>query len=321
MIEPQYCYFLGWISSAVLSATECTRYIHLVCAPKNLEYLKLLRDICNPLGLIIRNNVKNFYTFKVEKTEQIDQYFTTRFPLFSDPTLQWAFIRGLFDSARVVFNKEKCYIDIYYGVIDTLVALGNFSQIPFIVSKLKYKIRFCGTNCIDFLGKLYENKNLLKVEIKYNQFLELLDCKTTIPKCQVLRVDDKAFLPSKTKFSDAGYDLTIIKPIKNLTQHTVLYDTGIKIRPQAGYYVEIVPRSSLSKSGYMLANSIGIIDSNYNGNIFIALTKIDLSSPNLTLPFRCCQMIFRKQIFVDIEELTGSLDNTTRGEGGFGSSD
>ena len=54
-----------------------------------------------------------------------------------------------------------------------------------------------------------------------------------------------------------------------------MYDTGIQVKPQYGYYFEIVPRSSLSKSGYILANSIGIIDPSYSGNLYIVLIKID----------------------------------------------
>jgi dUTP pyrophosphatase len=86
-----------------------------------------------------------------------------------------------------------------------------------------------------------------------------------------------------------------------------------------GLYAEIVPRSSLSKSGYMLANSIGIIDCSYKGNLYIALTKIDNTMPDLTLPFRCCQLIFREQIHVDLEEVTSFEEQTSRGSGGFGS--
>lgn len=63
--------------------------------------------------------------------------------------------------------------------------------------------------------------------------------------------------------------------------NTILYDTGIKINVKYGYYAEVVPRSSLSKSGYMLANSIGIIDNSYRNNIFVALTKINPDAPDI----------------------------------------
>jgi len=85
-----------------------------------------------------------------------------------------------------------------------------------------------------------------------------------------------------------------------------------------GYYIEIVPRSSLSKSGYMLANSVGIIDSSYRGNIYIALIKIDDDAEEIQFPFRCCQFVVRKQYdmtFIQKDE----FDTTHRADGGFGS--
>jgi dUTPase len=76
----------------------------------------------------------------------------------------------------------------------------------------------------------------------------------------------------------------------------------------------------------MLANSVGIIDASYTGNILIALTKIDSNMPDLALPFKCCQLIFRQQVFVDFidhEDREDHVDihSTTRNDGGFGSSD
>lgn len=69
----------------------------------------------------------------------------------------------------------------------------------------------------------------------------------------------------------------------------------------------------------MLANSVGIIDQGYRGNIFIALTKIDENTPDLELPFKCCQMILKKQVYSIIKELNEDLSITDRNNGGFGS--
>lgn len=126
-------------------------------------------------------------------------------------------------------------------------------------------------------------------------------------------------MPSKSNSSDVGYDLTIIKQVKSIHSNTVIYDTGLKIKLDYGYYAEIVPRSSLSKSGYMLSNSIGIIDNSYRGNLHIPLTKVDADAPDLVLPFRCCQLIIREQIHIDMVEVSDDFDNTTRSNGGFGS--
>jgi len=135
-----------------------------------------------------------------------------------------------------------------------------------------------------------------------------------------LRVDKSAIIPYKNNISDVGYDITVIKEHKILNNNTILYDTGIKLYPSVGYYTEIVPRSSLSKSGYILSNSIGIIENTYSGNLYIALTKIEEDAPDIKLPFRCAQLIFKKQLIINIQEITcPPSEGTTRGSGGFGS--
>jgi dUTP pyrophosphatase len=69
----------------------------------------------------------------------------------------------------------------------------------------------------------------------------------------------------------------------------------------------------------MLANSIGIIDCSYKGELFVALTKMD-DSAHIEYPYRCCQLIMRKQIFPEMVEINEVDTNTNRAEGGFGSS-
>jgi deoxyuridine 5'-triphosphate nucleotidohydrolase len=182
-------------------------------------------------------------------------------------------------------------------------------------------LTFFDTNCIDFLGILYNHCTpSITSSAKYDAYRRWLsnDIFAKLPVVQVLKASPDAVMPAKTKESDAGYDLTVIRPVKKLTNNVTLYDTGIKIRVSHGYYTEVVPRSSISKTGYMLANNVGIIDRNYNGNIFIALAKIDPTMPDLEMPCRCAQLLIRKQIHADFEEIT-SLTATTRGEGGFGS--
>ena len=96
-----------------------------------------------------------------------------------------------------------------------------------------------------------------------------------------------------------------------------MYDTGIAVCPPDGYYTEVVPRSSLTKTGYMLANSVGIIDSSYRGSIKVVVSG-DNSLDDLTLPFKGFQLILRKLEEVEVVEVD-DLDDTVRGDGGFGS--
>ena len=137
-------------------------------------------------------------------------------------------------------------------------------------------------------------------------------------------VHPDAVVPSKAHPDDVGHDLTLISLAKTFDNGVQLYDTGIRVEPPEGYYVEIVPRSSISKSAYMLANSVGIVDPGYRGNLFVALRKMDPAAPDLELPCKIAQLIVRRaetsvppiHVVFDMDETA-----TARGTGGFGSSD
>jgi deoxyuridine 5'-triphosphate nucleotidohydrolase len=148
------------------------------------------------------------------------------------------------------------------------------------------------------------------------------------PKIIVKKTDPRAVIPKKASATDIGYDLTIISKeeliigqwSQRVTEPEVsLYDTGISVEPENGYYVEIVPRSSLIKSGYILANSVGIIDPSYRGSLKVALIKIDTNATEIPLPYRGFQLIVRKSENAEFVCTDGDLSQTSRGAGGFGS--
>lgn len=134
-------------------------------------------------------------------------------------------------------------------------------------------------------------------------------------KCMIR--DPAAVVPKRAHVTDAGFDLTVIKALKKVGD-TTFYDTGIAVVPDDGFYCKIYPRSSISKTGYIMANSTGIIDCDYRGNLIIALTKIDKYAPDLELPCRIAQLIPEKMIYGSMQ-VVDELDKTQRGEGGFGS--
>ena len=134
----------------------------------------------------------------------------------------------------------------------------------------------------------------------------------------VKRVHPDAVLPTKAHPDDAGFDLTVISLAKTLPNGVELYDTGLQVQPPPGYYTEIVPRSSISKMDYMLANSVGVIDCGYTGNLYVALRKTDPDAPGLTLPCRVAQLIPRRLEDMGVMEVD-ALGDTQRGAGGFGS--
>ena len=134
----------------------------------------------------------------------------------------------------------------------------------------------------------------------------------------IVRDHPEAVLPSKAHDSDSGIDVTIIDVYKKLAGGVTLFQTGLRLAPDPGYYTDLVARSSLMKYGYMLANGVGIIDNSYRGPLLVALLKFDPTSPDLTLPMRVAQLVPRKIVDVEVVEMT-SLDQTDRGDGGFGS--
>jgi len=143
-----------------------------------------------------------------------------------------------------------------------------------------------------------------------------------------------AIVPTKAGDDEVGYDLTAISFVKKLSPVTFMYDTGISVKPPDGYYTEIVPRSSIVKSGFILANSVGVIDPTYRGTLKIVLHKVAMKDGEgrvhtngvyiacrpLTTPFTLCQLIIRKMERVTLT-VVDSLDETSRGDGGFGSTD
>ncbi len=231
-------------------------------------------------------------------------------------------------------NKDNILIRKNKVLSNVLQQIGDYLKIPYIFMKgttltelnklpdvynndendkddLEFLYYSYGCCKYDFLGKIYN-------EVKSCSFISA-NFNLTIPQCNFIRVSKDAVAPSKENWSDVGYDLSIISKIKDFNSRTSLYDTGIKIDIDFGYYAEIVPRSSISKSGYILSNNIGIIDNSYRGNLMIALTKIADDAIEIEYPFRCCQLIIKKQDYVNLEEVDSGLSETKRNEGGFGS--
>ncbi len=140
-----------------------------------------------------------------------------------------------------------------------------------------------------------------------------------IPRLGFFMEDERAVVPTK-RCIDVGYDITIIDVAKQLTPSTTMYETGVSLDIPLGYYVEMIPRSSLSKSGYMFANSIGVIDPCYTGTLKVALVKVDNQVPDIELPSRVAQIILKPYVFSTSMVSYGKNKNKTkRGTGGFGS--
>lgn len=99
----------------------------------------------------------------------------------------------------------------------------------------------------------------------------------------------------------------------------VTYGLGFATQIAEGWRGVIVPRSNISKYPWVLANSVGIVDSDYRGEWMV---KFKSTSGSLTPPYRVgdrvAQVYFEKNVEVAFAEVD-DLEQTGRGEGGFGS--
>ncbi len=130
-------------------------------------------------------------------------------------------------------------------------------------------------------------------------------------------IENLTVIPYKSKGSDVGYDLTLIKKISD-KNGMEMYTTNISVEPTLGYYTETVVRSSFYKTGYIQMNAVGIIDPGYRGPINVVLYKINKDMPDLNLPCRYGQLLLKKYN-ISLFKVKDSLSNTSRGNGGFGS--
>lgn len=137
-------------------------------------------------------------------------------------------------------------------------------------------------------------------------------------KVNIETVHENAVIPEYQNYGDAGMDLVATEKIKD-NPFQLWFKTGLKIEIPNGYVGLIYPRSSISKKDLMLANSVGVIDSGFRGEVQVRFNKTDgFHSYGYEVGDRIAQLIIIPYPQISFNEVD-SLEDTERGEGGFGS--
>ena len=111
----------------------------------------------------------------------------------------------------------------------------------------------------------------------------------------------------------------ISEPITLQPLERKLIPTGLKIELEHGYEAQIRPRSGLSiKHGITLINCVGTVDEDYRGEVCVGLVNVSNEAYTIQPDERIAQMVIAKYEQAEIEVVT-ELSDTTRAEGGFGS--
>jgi dUTP pyrophosphatase len=138
---------------------------------------------------------------------------------------------------------------------------------------------------------------------------------------KIKKVNPNAIIPTRGSDYSAGYDLyaCINSPMIITPHETVKVGTGLAIELPDGYFGAIFARSGLAtKNGLRPANCVGVCDSDYRGEYIVALHN-DTDKPQIINSMeRIAQLIIMPYLEVEFNEVD-ELDNTKRGNGGFGS--
>ncbi|NEN22108.1 dUTP diphosphatase [Cryomorpha ignava] len=128
-------------------------------------------------------------------------------------------------------------------------------------------------------------------------------------------------LPAYATAQSAGVDLhaNLSESITLEPLHRKLIPTGLHIALPVGTEAQIRPRSGLAyKEGITVLNAPGTIDADYRGEIGVLLVNLSDKNVKIHDGERIAQMVIAKYESVDFKEV-GTLTETVRGEGGFGS--
>jgi dUTP pyrophosphatase len=158
-------------------------------------------------------------------------------------------------------------------------------------------------------------------------------------KMKIKKLSPEAVLPARAKEGDAGYDvIAIADGVWSKDKTYIEYSTGLSVELPIGYHVELFPRSSISKTDLLLANSIGLVDNGYRGELLLRFKYVHRHTdlPTGEIPMSAAidhvmaepilykkgdkigQIVVRKTYELPVEEVS-ELSDSDRGTGGFGS--
>ena len=147
----------------------------------------------------------------------------------------------------------------------------------------------------------------------------------TQPDVRVLRLfperDADLPLPAYQTAGAAGADLcaAIAEPLTLQPLQRALVPTGLALAIPPGFEGQVRPRSGIAvKRGLTVPNAPGTIDSDYRGELFVALVNLDPMPQRIVRGERIAQLVIAPVLQARFRAVD-SLDETVRGDGGFGS--
>lgn len=139
-------------------------------------------------------------------------------------------------------------------------------------------------------------------------------------RIQIEKTNPNAPTPEYATFGASGFDLHLFsdKEIKIENNEIAKLPTGLKFEIPSGFGLFIFSRSSVAMRGVSLANGVGVIDSDYRGEVLVPLRNLSGCGVTIQPGTRIAQGVVMPVCFVQFD-VVDNLTLTTRGSGGFGS--
>jgi len=138
-------------------------------------------------------------------------------------------------------------------------------------------------------------------------------------RIQLQKVEAGNKLPSYAHPGDAGMDLYAAESKVLQPGERAIVSAGFKMALPEGYEAQVRPKSGLAaKHGISVVNTPGTVDAGYRGVVGVILINHGQESFEVEKDMKIAQMVINKVEYADVEEVP-ELDETARGEGGFGS--
>lgn len=138
-------------------------------------------------------------------------------------------------------------------------------------------------------------------------------------KVKIKKLRENAMYPTMGSIHAGAWD--VYASTVQVTEDYIEYGIGMAFKIPEGWRLDAVPRSSLSKTDYVLANSYGVIDPDYIGEVKFRFKYIGIGNPHV-LPYNIGDRIgqvFLSEVHDILWEKVTELPDTQRGDGGFGS--
>lgn len=147
-----------------------------------------------------------------------------------------------------------------------------------------------------------------------------IENRLTVKMVNTSKYSPADLIPSFATVGSAAVDLRLSECARVKPGHTVAGKTGLFMEIPEGYAGLILPRSGLGAQGLILANTVGLIDSDYRGEIVLMLHNRNTTGKAIWVEegTRAAQMLFIK-VEQPVFQMVQSLSTTERGTGGYGS--